>query len=136
MKPVIQEEVTGCAIASAAAIAGLSYEAAKELANSMGIFAEDSTLWSATDCIRKLLSNLGIETSTEETPFTDWDAVPDLALLATKWHMEDDTPYWHWAVFVRNASESFILDSNKSLKKNKRTDFGRIKPKWFITVQI
>jgi len=30
MKPVVQEEKTGCAIASAAAIAGISYQESKE----------------------------------------------------------------------------------------------------------
>jgi len=52
MKPAIQEEQTGCAIASAAAIAGISYEEAKKAANAMGIYAEDKSLWSDAGHIR------------------------------------------------------------------------------------
>ncbi len=62
MKPVIQEEKTGCAIASAAAIAGLSYEEAKKAANALGINAEDESLWSDTGHIRRLLDQLGFKT--------------------------------------------------------------------------
>lgn len=40
MKPVVQEEKTGCAIASAAAIAGISYQEAKKIANELGIYGE------------------------------------------------------------------------------------------------
>jgi len=82
------------------------------------------------------MRTLGIETSNTKSVCIDWNSVPDMALLATKWHMEKDKAYWHWAVFVRKNSEAYVLDSKKSLKANKRTDFGRIKPKWFIEVKI
>jgi len=36
MAPVVQEEKTGCAIASLTAIAGISYKAAKKIANCAG----------------------------------------------------------------------------------------------------
>ncbi len=44
MKPVIQEELTGCGIASVAALAGITYQQAKSIANRLGIFAEDQQL--------------------------------------------------------------------------------------------
>ena len=53
MKPVVQEEPTGCAIASAAAIAGITYQEAKRIANDIGIYAEDFSLWSETNHIRE-----------------------------------------------------------------------------------
>jgi len=53
-------------------------------------------------------------------------------LLSTKWHLEDGKPFWHWVVFVREKDRTYILDSKKALRHNKRTDFGRIKPKWYI----
>lgn len=37
MKPVTQEEISGCGIASVAALSGLSYQEAKTVANSLGI---------------------------------------------------------------------------------------------------
>ncbi|MCW8825510.1 MAG: hypothetical protein OQK78_03700 [Gammaproteobacteria bacterium] len=136
MKPVIQQEQTGCAIASSAAIAGITYPAAKKIANNLGIYADDSKLWSETDYIRKLLAQLGVETAKREKPFTGWDELPDCALLSTKWHLEKGRAYWHWVVFVRDDEHQYVLDSKKSLRSNVRTDFGRIKPKWYIEVKV
>lgn len=136
MKPVIQQEPTGCAIASSAAIAGLSYAEARKTANDLGIYADDAKLWSETDYIRRLLAQLEIQTATTEQPFAGWDDLPNCALLSTKWHLEQGKPYWHWAVFIREGELQYVLDSKKSLKTNIRTDFGRIKPKWYIEVNI
>ena len=134
MKPVVQLERTGCGIASVAAIAGLSYPEAKSIANSLGIFAHDESLWSDTSYVRKLLSRVGIKTGPRTIPFRSWEALPDVALLSIKWHLEKGRPYWHWAVFVRENGQPYVLDSKKSLRTNRRTDFGRMKPKWYIPV--
>lgn len=134
MKPVIQEEKTGCAIACSAAIAGISYNEAMEVAKSMGIHANDSSLWSETKYIRQLLKKLGIKTKNKEKPFSDWDELPACALLSIKWHVINKKPYWHWVVFVRKNGKSYVLDSKKSLKRNIRTDYGRMNPKWYIEV--
>ena len=134
MKPVIQEEKTGCAIASSAAIAGISYSKAKRITNDLGIYADDSTLWSDTRPIRAILKELGFRAATTEAPFKDWASLPDRALLAIKWHREEGKPYWHWVVFVRERGKEYVLDSKNTLKTNIRTDFGRMKPKWFIKV--
>lgn len=134
MKPVVQEDITGCAIASSAAIAGISYQEARKAANGLGIFANDPGLWSDAAYIRRLLESLGIRTCNEEIPFTGWDSLPDCALLSIKWHLENGKPYWHWVVFVRESSRQYVLDSRKGLKSNIRTDFGRMKPKWYISI--
>ncbi|MDH5358107.1 MAG: hypothetical protein OEY48_07365 [Gammaproteobacteria bacterium] len=134
MKPVVQEEITGCGIASSAAIAGLTYKEAKKIANGMGIYAEDQSLWSDPQHVRNLLAKFGIGTDQEEKAFEDWKSLPDCALISTNWHLEDRKPFWHWAVFVRNGAEQYVLDSKKSLKNNIRKDLGRIKPKWYIKV--
>jgi len=136
MKPVIQEEITGCGIASSAAIAGLSYKEVKKVANDMGIYAEDQSLWSESQHVRNLLAKFGISTDKEEKPFEGWESLPDCALISTKWHLEDGKPFWHWTVFVRKGAEQYVLDSKKALKNNVRKDFGRIKPKWYIKVNI
>src|SRR5262245_40115460 len=133
--PVIQEEVTGCGIASCAAIAQISYAKAKRLANSLGVFADDSALWSQTAPVRAILKALRYEARRGERPFLSWSTLPDIALLATKWHLEHGAPFWHWVVFNREESGvEYVLDSKMSLRSNLRTDFGRIKPKWFIEV--
>ncbi|HTT08241.1 MAG TPA: hypothetical protein VMH34_05565 [Gammaproteobacteria bacterium] len=134
MKPVVQLEPTGCGIASVAAIAGLSYAQAKAVAGSLGISARDDELWSKTTHVRKLLEHLGVKTSRSEHPFRSWEPLPDLALLAIKWRLEKGRPFWHWVVFVREGGRACVLDSKKGLRKNHRTDFGRMKPKWFIRI--
>ncbi len=134
MRPVVQLERTGCGIASIAAIAGLSYRRAKSIASSLGIHAEDDALWSDTSHVRRLLRHFGFSDNPREFPFRSWSALPDLALLSIKWRLEHGRPCWHWVVFVREGDHAYVLDSKKGLRKNRRTDFGRMKPKWFIPV--
>jgi hypothetical protein len=88
MKPVIQEEISGCGIASVAAIAGLTYQEAKTVASSLGIFAEDSRLWSDARYVRVLLKHFGISVGEDEPPFSSWKTLPNLALLSIKWRLE------------------------------------------------
>ena len=134
MNPVIQKEKTGCGIASVATLVGVDYDSAKTKANRLGIFAEDPKLWSDIKYVRTLLRKFGVSVSKKERKFVSWEKLPNFALLAVKWHLEKDKPFWHWVVFVREKGSAYVLDSNKTLQKNKRTDFGRMKPKWFIKV--
>ena len=134
MRPVVQLERTGCGIASVAAIAGLSYRKAKAIADSLGIRAEDRRLWSETSHVRRLLRHVGRRAGPRELPFRSWSALPDLALLSIKWHLERGRPHWHWVVFVREGDRAYVLDSKKGLRRHRRTDFGRMQPKWFIPV--
>ena len=105
MKRVVQEEKTGCAIASSAAIAGVSYKEARKISHSIGMYAEDSNLWSETNFIRKLIKKFGIKTGKKEIPFTGWESLPNCALLVIKWHIERGKPHWHWVVFVREGGK-------------------------------
>lgn len=134
MNPVTQEEISGCGIASVAALAGVTYRQAQAVANQLGIHAEDTRLWSDTRYVRTLLTHYGLRASPNEIPFRSWESLPALALLATKWHLEQGRPYWHWAVFWRGANGPVVLDSNHSLKNHVRRDLWRIKPRWFIEV--
>jgi len=129
MNPVIQQEPTGCGIAASAALAGISYAEAKRCANAMGIYAGDTALWSETAHVRRLLRELGVAVSATEAPFESWERLPDKALLAIKWRMEQGRPFWHWVVFSREHVEARVLDSKKALQTNVRKDFGRIKPR-------
>jgi hypothetical protein len=135
MKPVVQLERTGCGIASVAALADMRYRAMQRVANRLGIFADDPRLWSETGYVRRLLKEFGILSVRTEVPFTSWEALPDHALLAIKWHRERGCPFWHWVVFWRGPYGSVVLDSKRALRRHMRTDFGRMKPKWFIPVR-
>ncbi|MGO2233862.1 hypothetical protein B6N13_22515 [Marinomonas sp. UCMA 3892] len=134
--PVIQEETTGCGIAAVANILGKTYSQMKASANAMGIYADDKSLWSDTQYVRQMLSATDVKTSAYEVPFTSWAILPDLALLAIKYHQEEGKNFWHWVVFKRVDGKSFVLDSASYLPSNIRTDFESMQPKWFIEVIV
>ena len=132
----MQEQRTGCGIAAVAAIAGVNYGKARAVAASVGISAHDPRLWSETERVRRLAAAFRIEISRKIQPFRSWHHLPDCALLATKWHLNERRPFWHWAVFVREQDQQYVLDSNSRLKTSTRTDLGRIKPRWFLAVRL
>ena len=134
LEPVIQDETTGCGIASVANILGKSYSEMKAIANSMWIYVEDPSLWSDTQHVRQMLSSEGVVTSPDEIPFQSWENLPDLALLSIKHHQEDNNNFWHWVVFMRLDGQEFVLDSASYLQSNIRKDFDVMQPKWFIEV--
>jgi hypothetical protein len=136
MKPIVQLERTGCGIAAVATLAGVSYREMQRMANRLGIFADDRKLWSETGYVRRLLKEYRVRSARTEVPFTSWEALPDLALLAIKWHKEGDRAFWHWVVFWRGPSGTVVLDSNRDLRNHERTDFGRMRPTWFIPVDL
>ena len=132
MKVVIQEEEFGCGIASVANIVGLSYQEVKQKANEIGIFAEDKQLYSDTEYISRLLAEYNIETSKKERAFTSWKHLPDLALLAVKYHKVENIPFWHWVVSKRIDGKIALLDSADTTNKNSHMDLLATKPEWYI----
>ena len=134
MTVIIQEETTGCGIASVANIVEQSYAKVQAKANAIGIFASDNTLYSDTQYVRNLLREYDVQVSSNEIPFKSWEALPDVALLSIKYHEENGLFFWHWVVFKREQGISVVLDSAAYLKENKRIDFQNMKPKWFIEV--
>ncbi len=131
---VIQQEETGCGIAAVANIIGLSYQTVRDKAASLGIFASDKRLYSNTDYVRQLLHAYGMQTATEEQPFSSWEQLPDIALLSIKYYVVDDKPFWHWVVFKRIPGEMIVIDSAAYLDTPYRVDFDAMTPRWFIGV--
>jgi ABC-type bacteriocin/lantibiotic exporter with double-glycine peptidase domain len=134
LRPVVQQDPTGCGMACVAALTGLNYTVVKKAAARLGIAVSDPRLWSETKHLRRLFAHFGITLGKTEAPFTAWDTLPAPALLATKWHREKTGPAWHWVVFARDQKGACVLDSKLTLRSHRRTDFGRIRPKWFIRV--
>ena len=134
MKPVVQEERTGCGIAGVAMLAGVTYRQVRGVAKGMGISAADSRLWSTTIYVRHLLTRYEIRAADKELPFVSWERLPPVALLAIKWYRKSGREYWHWVVFHRGPQGPVVLDPKQALRTHERRDFGRMKPKWFITV--
>ena len=134
IKTVIQQEETGCGLASVAMLAGESYQAVRIIANRLGIFADDKKLWSDTDYVRRLLEDYKIEAAETESEFTGWETLPDLALLAIKHHVEDGRPFWHWTVVQRVGIILTVHDPAVDLETNERDDFPNMQPAWFIEI--
>lgn len=135
LKSVIKQETTGCGIASVANILGKKiYSEMKAIANAMGIYADDKSLWYDTQYVRKMLAKFDVEVSANEIAFKSWDALPDLALFAIKYHQQDGKNFWHWIVFKRVEGQAVVLDSAKYLSSNIRIDFDVMQPEWFIEV--
>lgn len=134
MRPVVQEDRTGCGLASVAALAGVSYPQVKRVAGQLGIDVLDSLLWSDIKYIRTLLTYYGLSASPQTTPFKSWNHVPSPALLAIKWHRHHHRAFWHWVIFWEGPEGPIVLDPKRELHTNLRTDFGRIKPKWYLTI--
>ena len=134
MKPVVQEERTGCGIAAVATLAGVTYQEARRVARQLGIVATDPRLWSDQSHVRQLLAQYSIHPDKCETPFRSWKALPPLALLAIKWHRVKGRAFWHWVVFWRGPDGPVVLDPKRALRTHRRRDFGRMKPKWFLPV--
>lgn len=131
--PVIQEQPSGCGIAACAALAGVSYGESRQIANGLGIHAEDQALWSDTQHVTRLLRAQALD-ARPPVPFSSWERLPDRALLAIRWRLVNGRPFWHWVVFARDGDNAYVLDSKRSLKHNRRTDFWRMQPKWFMAV--
>lgn len=134
MKVVIQQHPEGCALACAAMLAGRTYDEIVDVAGQLGIHAGDKTLYGTTEPMRCLLAALKKSVASVETPFDTWNTLPGQALLATKWHLEEGAPLWHWVVFVRDENGPAVLDPAAYLDIHRRTDLSEINPKWFIEV--
>jgi len=135
MTPVVQLERTGCGIASVATVAKVTYREARRAANQLGISASDPRLWSETEYVRRLLQHYEIRPARTEARFVSWQALPALALLAIKWREDHGRVFWHWVVFRRGPNGPVVLDPKRGLRTNTRTDFGRMRPKWFIAIK-
>jgi ABC-type bacteriocin/lantibiotic exporter with double-glycine peptidase domain len=136
MKPVVQEERTGCGIAAVATLAGVTYQDARRAAGQLGIVSTDPRLWSDTTHVRRLLARYHLRPAKSETPFRSWETLPSLALLAIKWHRVKGRDFWHWVVFWRGPDGPVVLDPKRALRTHRRSDFGRMKPKWFLAVAV
>lgn len=133
LQPVIQLDRTGCGLASVAVLTGRTYTAVKREAASLGIHVSDPALWGETRHVRKLLARAGVGVG-RQRDFVAWESLPARALLAIKWHREKTGPAWHWVVFVRDDGVPCVLDPKRALRHHRRTDFGRMKPKWFLPI--
>lgn len=103
-------------LASAAMLANLPFAEVAEIAKKMGIHAGDKRLYTSTEPMRRLLTQLGVDAAVSVSGFRTWRELPDRCLLTTKWHIGSGLPHWRWVVFLRDGSESVVLNPTARLK--------------------
>ena len=135
MDRVVQEDITGCGLAGVAMLACLEYAQVKAVAlEVLGLELCDDLYTSASQ-LSKLGKKFDLDIGGRRRVFKDFQSLPELAILAINYFEQHDT--WHWVVFCRTESESFVLDPKKSVKSERRLDFSRLakNTKWFMSVK-
>lgn len=110
-----------------------SYSYMREIAVSeLGFDPEGEFHTSASD-LRKLGERVGVLFAGKSLrDFKDWVHLPDMAILGI--NSRDGGDSWHWVIFVREDYSASVIDPKRSVKANRRTDFGRMKPFTFLPV--
>ena len=122
MKPVVQLERTGCGIASVAALAGVSYRQAQRVA--IGSAFSPIMLWSETGS--QAATEYGIRSARIEMP--SLHGRPCRILPCSPSNGTEKGCLFGWCFGEDWACR---LDA---IRRHVRTDFGRINPKWCISV--
>jgi hypothetical protein len=65
-------------------------------------------------------------------PFTTWRKLPEKAILGINHDRKNNN--WHWVVYIKDYLGEYVLDPKTTIKTERRTDFSRMKPKWYITI--
>lgn len=127
-----QHDATDCGLACVAMLAKVSVDDVKRKARDLFNWADENDFSTEGPELRKLLNFYKIQTAKRLVPFNGWDKLPSLCILAINYHEMDET--WHWVIFERKDGEKSVTDPNSYVKANKRTDFGRMKPKWYLKI--
>ncbi len=118
-------------------LAGTTYEDVLKTATSEANVSVSGNKYTRTGQLRKIAAKHGVVISCKRSrKFKGWMHLPNKAILAINPNSENRT--WHWVVFFREPSGSgaFVLDPNPSIKSNKRTDFGRMRPYAYLPLKI
>lgn len=135
MKRIVQNDPTGCGIACVAMLSEKSYQKVKSELLESSKFSKKRTFYTDDNDLRKLSSKFGISLG-RLRQFRTWSEIPDKSIVAINYKKNDEDPEWHWVVFRRINNEEFVFDPKKAIKKVKRTDFGRMKAKWYLKSNI
>lgn len=133
MRRVKQKDSNGCGLACIAMLANKTYKEVRKIAvTKVGL--GDGGFYTGTKELRALSDHYGIVLGKRRRPFKSFAALPETAILAINYKKAEDR--WHWVVYRRSPKDEFIYDPKKTIKSNKRRDFGRIKEKakWFLPV--
>ena len=133
IRRVVQVDSTGCGIACVAMITGKFYKDIKQVGLENDIFSTKKALYTDTADIVKMLKILGIPTE-KGRKVSNWDTIKSISIVGINYRESSDT--WHWEVYIPNEEEGYVLDPNKKIKNDKRTDFSRMKLRSYIPVNF
>jgi len=134
MKRILQEDGTGCGIACIAMITGRSYQQIKDELIKMPGYSAKGPFYTDASELRALAKSQGVSLIKRKRKFKEWKLVPNGSILAIRFKEKNSEQEWHWVVFNRINGREFVIDPKKSIKTDQRTDFGRIKAKWYLPI--
>lgn len=131
MKRIIQEDSTGCGLACIAMLANKTYKTVRKVAERLEIKNQDK-FYTGTKDLRELSQYFGIDIGFKRVKFNSYKSLPNIAILAINYREKSEN--WHWVVYYRTDNDEYVLDPKKTIKTDRRKDFSRITPKWYIKV--
>lgn len=142
----LQQDRSGCGLACVAMLAGIGYAQARTLARGLGIgpkpyryrtgaglhTAREGYLTDASQ-LRRMLKLLGVASGAQRE-VSGWDECDGDGIAAINYDPVNRS--WHWVVRLHDDTGACVLDPNARVRRERRTDFGRMKPVRFIPVRI
>ncbi len=134
IRRIVQKDRTGCGLACIAMLAECEYSQVKKAYLELFERASNDEYYTRAPDLRKLGQAFSLDIGGRRRKFKNFQDLPKLAILAINYREDEGT--WHWVVFCRTADEKFVLDPKKSVKSERRTDFGRLakNTRWFVSV--
>ena len=133
MRRIKQEDATGCGIACAAMIAGVSYARARTRAVELGLVDCAPPHYTSSRQLRQLVGSFGA-TASRGRRLTHWTSLSELSIVGINYNEKSDT--WHWVVYVPSTHGGYVLDPRAAVKADRRYDFPRMRPRSFIPIEL
>lgn len=133
MRRVVQKDSSGCGIACAAMLGGVTYLRARKKAVELGLVPDgDGDYYTESWQLRTLLSELGVN-SKRGRKVGQWSSIKSASIVGINYRAPNgQDPAWHWVIFVPTEAGGYVLDPLKRIRSARRTDFGRMHPFRYI----
>ncbi|MGH8540883.1 MAG: hypothetical protein ACRETW_10310 [Stenotrophobium sp.] len=112
-------------------IAGTTYRRVKSFGVAHGIVTNKPPYYTGAGDLSRLLLGFGVLTA-KGRRLRHWDSLQCLSVVGINHNEAADT--WHWVVYVPSAAGGYVLDPKKTIKAERRVDFGRMHPRSYMPV--
>lgn len=123
---VRQRHSTGCGIAAAATLAGISY--ARAYREYRTLFPDEPSHRTDSPEIRTLVRRFGVRLGRLVRTHR-WTMLKRRCLVAVNYDRKTD--HWHWVVFEPTEEGGYVLDSKSKRPGGRRQDFRRMRLAWY-----